>query len=66
MVFLVLSNPEVRGIYDVYGQKGVDVGWEVRFNSSETDILPLEKRKTEISLFYSLFRLLKDGEHLLK
>lgn len=25
----VLSNPEKRGIYDVYGQKGLDAGWEV-------------------------------------
>ena len=64
--FLVLSNPETRSIYDVYGQKGLDAGWEVRLNGSETDILPLEKRKTEISQFYSLFRLLKDKEHLLK
>ena len=30
--FLVLSNPEVRSIYDVYGQKGLDAGWEVRLN----------------------------------
>ena len=64
--FLVLSNPETRSIYDVYGQKGLDAGWEVRLNGSETDIVPLEKRKTEISQFYSLFRLLKDKEHLLK
>ena len=64
--FSVLSNPETRSIYDVYGQKGLDAGWEVRFNGSETDIVPLGKRKTEISQFYSLFRLLKDKEHLLK
>ena len=64
--FLVLSNPETRSIYDVYGQKGLDAGWEVRLNGSETDILPLDKRKTEISQSYSLFRLLKDKEHLLK
>ena len=64
--FLVLSNPETRSIYDVYGQKGLDAGWEVRLNGSETDIVSLEKRKTEISQFCSLFRLLKDGEHLLK
>ena len=31
MIFfqLVLSNPEKRGIYDIYGQKGLDAGWEV-------------------------------------
>ena len=46
--FLVLSNPETRSIYDVYGQKGLDAGWEVRLNGSETDIVSLEKRKTEI------------------
>ncbi|XP_073242780.1 dnaJ homolog subfamily C member 11-like [Porites lutea] len=25
----VLSNPEVRSICNVYGQKGLDAGWEV-------------------------------------
>ncbi|CAH3016204.1 unnamed protein product [Porites evermanni] len=25
----VLSNPETRSIYDVYGQKGLDAGWEI-------------------------------------
>nr|XP_058958822.1 dnaJ homolog subfamily C member 11-like [Pocillopora verrucosa] len=25
----VLSNPEKRGIYDIYGQKGLDAGWEI-------------------------------------
>ena len=41
-------------------RKGLNVGWEVRLNVSETDILPLVKRKTEMSQFYFLFRLLKD------
>ena len=26
---VVLSSPEKRTIYDVYGQKGLDAGWEV-------------------------------------
>ena len=38
-------------------RKGLDAGWKVRLNGSETDILPLVKRKTEISQFYFLFRL---------
>ncbi|KXJ21318.1 dnaJ homolog subfamily C member 11 [Exaiptasia diaphana] len=25
----VLSNPETKAIYDIYGQKGLDAGWEV-------------------------------------
>ena len=41
-------------------RKGLDAGWKVRLNGSETDILPLVKRKTEMSQFYLLFRLLKD------
>ena len=41
-------------------RKGLNAGWEVRLNGSETDILPLVKRKTEKSQFYFLFRLLKD------
>ena len=39
-------------------RKGLDAGWKVRLNGS--DILPLVKRKTEMSQFYFLFRLLKD------
>lgn len=26
---LVLSHPETKAIYDIYGQKGLDAGWEV-------------------------------------
>ena len=48
-------------------RKGLDAGWDqVRLNGSETDILPLVKRKAEMSQFYCLFKLLKDKEHLLK
>jgi len=47
-------------------RKGLDAGWEVRLNGSVTDTLPLVKRRTEMSQFYCLFRLLKDEEHLLK
>ncbi|KAK3740940.1 hypothetical protein QZH41_017787 [Actinostola sp. cb2023] len=25
----VLSNPETKSIYDIYGQKGLDAGWEI-------------------------------------
>ena len=45
--FLVLSNSETRSIYDVYGQKGLDAGWEVRLNGSETDIFPSSGKKND-------------------
>ena len=35
---LVLSNPEKRGIYDVYGQKGLDAGWEVSKHKSAVKV----------------------------
>lgn len=28
-IYIVLSNEHLRAIYDIYGQKGLDAGWEV-------------------------------------
>ena len=36
---IVLSSPEKRTIYDVYGQKGLDAGWEVGIICSTVDIV---------------------------
>ena len=36
---IVLSSPEKRTIYDVYGQKGLDAGWEVGILCSAVGIV---------------------------
>ena len=43
--FLVLSNPEVRSICNVYGQKGLDAGWEVRLNVQRKTLCLLKNKR---------------------
>lgn len=40
---LVLSEPQARAIYDIYGKRGLDVdGWEVSNNSPKEQKIYLE------------------------
>eukprot|EP00111_Clytia_hemisphaerica_P005692 TCONS_00016511-protein len=47
----VLSTPETRTIYDLYGQKGLDAGWEV-----------VERKRTAQEIREEYERLQKDAE----
>ncbi|XP_001625184.2 dnaJ homolog subfamily C member 11 isoform X2 [Nematostella vectensis] len=47
----VLSDPETKAIYDVYGQKGLDAGWEV-----------IERRRTPAEIQAEYERLQREKE----